>query len=135
MGKPWAEAVRVIATANPVGLGGASEPLGRFAIPVGMGHVNGIVLFTVVKNDEVPPLTPISTLMLMGTVIDSPAQQMHFTTQGGAVSKLESLPSGHKVHNLVEFSKNGWPAPSEYAHFPSLRRSVCHTSDWEEKNL
>ena len=78
---------------HPVGIGGASTVLTRCALPVGIGKVNGLVMFTVLDddnipalNDNVPALTPISTLKVMGAIIDLPGQIMHFANCGGATT-------------------------------------------------
>ena len=56
---------------NPVGIGGASKVLTRCAIPaVGIAHVNGLIMHSVLDHDNPPALIPISTLKIMGAIID-----------------------------------------------------------------
>jgi hypothetical protein len=109
--------VRALSDVNPVGIGGSTKVLGRFCSPVGIGNINGMILYTVVDDRKVPPLTPISTLHLMGAVIDIPGNEIHFTKCGGASTKMSTIASGHRQHSLLEFGSNGWKASGrKYGH-------------------
>ena len=103
---------------HPVGIGGASTVLARCAVPVGIGRVNGLVMFTVLDDDNVPALTPISTLKVMGAIIDLPGQVMHFANCGGATTEIKEIETGHQQHSLLEFPEKGWVPPSDFAQHP-----------------
>ena len=53
-----------------MGIGGKAKVLGKVEMPSSMGGVNGIVKHTVVDSPGVPPLTPVSLLKQVGSVID-----------------------------------------------------------------
>ena len=57
-------------------------------------------MYSVLDDDNVPALTPTSTLKVMGAIIDIPGGEMHVANCGGAVTKITEIDTGHQQHNF-----------------------------------
>ena len=79
-------------------------------MPVGTAGICGVMDWTVVADNQVPPLTPVNLFHNLRTVVDLDELTMTYKTFG-ATTTLERLPSGHVCHSLMEFPKEGWDCP------------------------
>ena len=122
---------RVIHSNNQaVGIGGKAKVLGRVEMPSGMGGVNGVVSYTVVDSPRFPPLTPVSLLKQVGTVINLNNDIMEFKKIESTTS-LRVLPSGRVAHKLTEFATGDWKAPT-----PEQRKLLqARSGDFRRVNL
>lgn len=107
------KAINPTSDINPVESGGAYNVIGRCAFPAGIAHMNGVIMYSILVEDSVPPLTQISTLNLMGAIIDFSGRIC-----AEAVTKISTIPTGHRQHSLLEFTAQGWTAPPDMAHLP-----------------
>ena len=96
---------------NLLGIGGKAKVLGKVLVPAGFAGVNGTVEFTVVDNPQVLPLTPVSLLTKLGSVVDLPDSQITFKHLNNAVTNIHHCETGHISHDICEFSKKGWTIP------------------------
>ena len=91
------------------GIGGTGEALGTVEWPLGLPGNNGVIQMTVLDNERVPPLTPVGLFSELKTVIDLGRKTL---TYGNSQSQdLETLPSGHVAHSIVDFTK-AWTHPN-----------------------
>ena len=63
---------------SAVGIGGKAKTLGRVATPVGIAGTNGVMEWTVVDDNKIPPLTPVNLLHTLGTVVNLPDSVIEF---------------------------------------------------------
>ncbi len=95
-------------TLPAAGIGGTGEALGTVEWPLGLPGNNGLIQMTVLDNERVPPLTPVGLFSELKTVIDLGSKTL---TYGNKQSQeLETLPSGHIAHTIVDFTK-AWTHP------------------------
>ena len=95
---------RVINNNNQVVcIGGKASVLGKVEMPSGTGGVNGVVRYTVVIRPGVPPLTLVSILKQVGTLID-------LNNDIETTTSLRVLSSRHVAHKLIEFVPDCWKA-------------------------
>ena len=95
-------------TLPAAGIGGTGQALGTVEWPLGLPGNNGLIQMTVLDNERVPPLTPVGLFTELKTVIDLGSRKL---TYGNKQSQeLETLPSGHIAHSIVDFTK-AWTHP------------------------
>ena len=96
------------------GLGGAAQALGVVRVPTAMGGVCGIIEYTDVASDPVPPLTPVGLLSQIGGVIDI-FERVVLLRKSDFQTCFTPLKTGHLQHCILEFPPGGWSAPSREA--------------------
>ena len=95
--------------AQAKGIGGDAKVCGVVEIPVGIGHVNGLIEATVVE-DEVPFLLSIQFLKQVGAIVDLQSSAL-VLTQYGKSSTIHHLHSGHVAVQVLDFHEEGWQLP------------------------
>ena len=86
------------------GIGGPAQVLGLYEVPIGVSKVNGVLRFTVLKDQgdsHTPPLLPIKYLESVGAVLDF--AQDTYTTRFGSSSTMRRLPTGHRAINILDY--------------------------------
>ena len=88
-----------------------TQPVGVVYVPVGLAGCNGIIRFTVVKQD-VPPLLPVVKMRTLQASLDltDDGDKVIFRQFGGE-SSLRILQSGHRVIRADQFDPGGWQLP------------------------
>eukprot|EP00969_Alexandrium_andersonii_P357981 15450014-Alexandrium_andersonii.AAC.1 len=99
-------------------------------MPTGIAGVSGVIEWTVVGDNSIPPLTPANLLHTLGTVVGRPELKMVFTKMVRG-TKPTRLPTGHAVCCVFEFPSGGWRCPahlrgSDYRVGP--RSELCPVS-------
>eukprot|EP00974_Lingulodinium_polyedra_P020439 1978105-Lingulodinium_polyedra.AAC.1 len=83
-----------------MGVGGKAQGLAEVTVPAGKAGISGVIEWTVVEDDNCPPLTPVNLLHSMGAVVNLPDLKMEFR-KIGKETKLEKMPTGRVAHSLL----------------------------------
>ncbi|CAK9016966.1 unnamed protein product [Durusdinium trenchii] len=126
--------------AQAKGIGGDAKVCGVVEIPVGIGHVNGLIEATVVE-DEVPFLLSIQFLKQVGAIVDLQSSAL-VLTQYGKSSTIHHLHSGHVAVQVLDFHEEGWQLPDlavertrKEASFRVFTATISQNEEWEKVSM
>eukprot|EP00971_Amphidinium_carterae_P016473 325521-Amphidinium_carterae.1 len=96
------------------GIGGCASVLHAWNIPVALGRVPGLLTVSVLDDDNIPLLLPISLQRRLGMQLDVVNNKILWQHLG-VRSNCRALATGHIACNVLEFPETGWQIPSFFA--------------------
>ena len=92
------------------GIGGDTNFLGTYEIPVGVAGCSGVLTLSVTEKN-LPPLLPVGFTKRLGMVLDQSENLATWKALRGKTSEILDLDSGHIAMDILEYGPDGWKNP------------------------